>query len=88
MAISVVKKALSQFGEVVTNPPAQIGIKEFADSSVNISYRYWVPTVKYYQLSYAINLAIYKAVKQAGITMPFPQREVRLLSAQNATRSP
>ena len=80
LAISAVKKVLSQFGEVVTNPPAQIGIKEFGDSSVNISYRYWIPTVKYCQLSYAINLAIYKALQTANISIPCPQREIHIVS--------
>lgn len=79
-AINLVKKTVGRFSEVVTNPPAQIGIKEFGDSSINIGYRYWVPTTKFYQLSGAINLAIFKAFQEAEINIPFPQRDVHVIS--------
>lgn len=79
-AVGIVRKAILQFGEVVTEPGPQVGIQSFGDSSINIGYRYWVPTVHYAQLSAAVNLAIYKGLKGAGVTIPFPQREVRILS--------
>ncbi len=79
-AIQIIRETLKQFSEVGQQPPPQIGIQAFADSSINISYRYWVPTVKFFQTSFAVNLAIYKALQAAGVTIPFPQREVRILS--------
>ena len=42
--------------------------------------RYWVPTREYCQTLYAVNLAVYKALKQAQVTIPFPQREIRMLT--------
>lgn len=53
-----------------------MGIENFGDSSVDIGYRYWVPTQKYFEILYTVNLAVFNAVKEAGITIPFPQREV------------
>jgi small conductance mechanosensitive channel len=61
-------------------PAPQIGIQEFADSSVNIGMRYWVPTKQYFQTLYQANLAVYSALNEAGITIPFPQRDVHMLS--------
>jgi small-conductance mechanosensitive channel len=29
---------------------------------------------------YAVNLTVFRALKEARITIPFPQREVRMLS--------
>ncbi|MCK4768141.1 MAG: mechanosensitive ion channel family protein [Desulfobacula sp.] len=55
-------------------------IKGFGDSSVDIGFRYWVPTVKYYNTSYAVNLAVFNALKENGIDIPFPQRDVRIVS--------
>ena len=79
-AIAAIQKVLAQFPEVIQSPAPQIGIEKFADSSINIGFRYWVPTVKYFQLSYAVNLAIFKAFQSAKIAIPFPQQEVRIIS--------
>jgi small conductance mechanosensitive channel len=74
-----VKETLKRFPEVAVDPKPQVGIAEFADSSINISYRYWVRTAVYYQISYAVNLAVFKALQAAKITIPYPQSEVRVL---------
>jgi len=79
-AIELVRKTLSRFPEVATDHDPQVGIQSFGDSAINVAFRYWVPTVKSCQISYEINLAIYKALRSAGIEIPFPQREVRIIS--------
>lgn len=79
-AIGILQKTLAQFTEVSKNPPPQIGIQEFGDSAIVLAYRYWAPTQKYFQTVYAVNLAIFKALTQAKITLPFPQREIRMIS--------
>lgn len=79
-AIAVISKVIAGFAEVSKTPAPQIGIEAFGDSSINIGYRYWVPTVKFFHTTYAVNLAIFKALQAAKITIPFPQREVRVIS--------
>lgn len=86
-AVQVLEQALKQFREIVTNPKPQIGIKEFADSAINLGYRYWVPTAQGAQIAGAVNLAIYKALQNAGIKIPYPQREVHIVSQSNQTPS-
>ena len=63
-------------------PKPQVGLQEFGDSSINIGCRYWIPTTKYFQTLCAINLAIHKALAAAEITMPYPQREIRIVSGK------
>ena len=77
-AISVIGQAISTLDGVPASPAPQIGIAAFGDSSVNIDYRYWVPTECYFELLHAGNLAVYKALADNAITIPFPQREVAL----------
>ena len=79
-AIEIVKKSLDQFEEISKEPPAQVGIQTFGDSSINIGYRYWVPTIKYFQTLYKVNLAVYKRLIEGGVEIPFPQRDVRIVS--------
>jgi small conductance mechanosensitive channel len=79
-AIGIVKKSLDQFEEISKDPPPQVGIQEFGDSSINIGYRCWVPTKKYFQTLYKLNLAVYKQLIEKGVEIPFPQRDVRIVS--------
>ena len=83
-AIDTIQKALQKIPEIVAEPAPQIGIEEFADSSVNIGMRYWVPTKLYFQTMYQANLAVYNALEQAGITIPFPQRDVHMTSGNQS----
>ena len=81
-AVQTIRKTLQQFREVSQEPKAQIGINTFEPSSINIGYRYWVPTAKYFETLHTVNLAVYKALQQAKIKIPYPQQEVRILSQQ------
>ena len=77
-AIAVIRTAISGVEGVAADPPPQVGIAGFEDSSVGIDYRFRVPTDRYYELLYQTNLAVYQALGRHGVTIPFPQREVRL----------
>ena len=78
-AIDVVLKALLAQPNVSQQPMPQVGIVEFGESSVNLALRYWVPTGQYYQTMFLANDAVYTTLKAAGIVIPFPQREVRMI---------
>ena len=78
-AISEVLQILSKQQEVASEPPPQVGIAGFGDSAVIIGIRYWIPTKMYYQLMYSINQKIYNALRTADITIPYPQRDVRII---------
>ena len=80
-AIAIISGILSSDPKIPTDPFPRIGIEEYADSSINIGMRYWVPTKEYYETLYAVNLSIYKKFKEARITIPYPQRDVHMVSA-------
>lgn len=85
LAIRVLRKTLAEFKSVTNDPPPQVGIEAFGDSSVDIGYRYWVPTHEYFQTLHVVNLAVFKALKSAGVTIPFPQREVKVMQVETAS---
>lgn len=78
--VELIRSTIAAFDEVSGESAPQVGIAGFGDSSVNIGMRYWVPTRDYYQSMYRVNAAVYRAVRDAGFTIPFPQREVRQLA--------
>jgi len=86
-AVEVIQGVLKQFSDIVKEPAPQVGIAEFGDSSVNIGVRYWVPTMKYYHVLYQVNQAVYAALKKAQITIPFPQRDVHVISQTNGVEA-
>lgn len=87
-AIAVIKQILHNDDEVVSNPAPQVGIDEFADSAITIALRYWVPTRRFHESRFRINLAVHQALAEAAINIPFPQRDVHLISAKvNETSS-
>ncbi len=77
-AILVIGEAIAAFAELQEGPPPQIGIGGFGDSAITIDYRFWAPTKKYIETLHAVNLAVYKALGKAEISIPFPQRVVTM----------
>jgi len=79
-AIRVIKDLLAGFEEISKEPAPQVGIQEFGDSAINLGLRYSVPTKRYFDTLYAVNLAVYKKLKQENIEIPFPQRDVHIFN--------
>lgn len=78
-AIALIEKTISELNITGEQKQLQVGIDEFADSSINIGIRLWTPTNNLYANKYQANQAIYGALKQASITIPYPQRDVHLI---------
>ncbi|MBW1801538.1 MAG: mechanosensitive ion channel family protein [Deltaproteobacteria bacterium] len=79
-AIVIVKKTLEDVEDVSKEPDPQVGIQEFADSSINIGFRYLVPTKKYFQTVYSVNMGVYKNLREGAIEISYPQRDVHIVS--------
>lgn len=79
-AIEVITQALKKVSGISEERTPMVGIEEFADSSINIGIRFWVPTSHYFETKYCANGAVFRALGDAGIVIPFPQREIRLLN--------
>ena len=80
--MEVLHSVLKKQGVAEARTPL-IGIDSFGDSGINFGVRFWVPTQRFHELRFSVNNAIYNALDVAGITIPFPQREVRLLNEKS-----
>ena len=67
---------------VIADPAATVILKEFGNDGIELEATYWVPDpeVGTDGLRSDVNRAIWNAFKEAGIKVPFPQREVRVSS--------
>ena len=60
-----------------------VAFREFGDSSMLFELRCFISDIDYYtRVLSEINFAIVEAFKEAGIVIPFPQRDIHLISGE------
>ncbi len=52
---------------------------ELGDNSVNFAVRPWVNTADYWDAYFQITEAVKQRFDEAGLSIPFPQRDVHLI---------
>ncbi len=57
-------------------------LREFGDSSVNLQVVAWVPVVTQYSDDCEILECVYTTLNKAGITIPFPQRDLHIVKVK------
>ncbi|MCB1204848.1 MAG: mechanosensitive ion channel [Verrucomicrobiae bacterium] len=68
--------------EVLKEPAPAAVFEQFGDSSLNFSLRCFVSsTDQRLEMTHRINALIYERFAEAGITIPFPQREVHFVGS-------
>jgi len=67
---------------VLADPAPGVLITGFADSGINLELGFWLadPEAGTGQVRSDISLAIWNSFRENGISIPFPQREVRILN--------
>lgn len=80
LALASVKRVLETSPKVLKEPEAVLGITALADSSINISVKPWVTVDDYVTAVAELNKAIVEEFRRANVSIPFPQREIRMLN--------
>jgi small-conductance mechanosensitive channel len=71
--------------KILQHPAPQCLFVNYGDSSINFELRAWTEQfADFAAIRSELNSAIYDAVHAAGMSFPFPQREVRLLGNPKA----
>jgi small conductance mechanosensitive channel len=79
VALAAVREVLEGNARVLKDPVAVVQPVQLADSSINIAVRPWVLIEDQGSATGEINAAILATLRERGIGIPFPQREVRLI---------
>jgi small-conductance mechanosensitive channel len=79
-AMQVMLKAC-EHPRVLDNPPVAARLMSFGDNGINLEARAWIqdPEGGIGGVVSDINLAVWKGFKEAGISIPFPQRDVHII---------
>jgi len=83
-AKALLEKIVTDNPLVLTDPAPTIGVLELGDNSVNFAVRPWVNTPDYWDAYFQINQAVKQGFDEAGISIPFPQRDVHLIPDEAA----
>ena len=86
-AIAVILDAVKGTPRVLADPPPICLLVGFGDSSVDLQVRYWIedPESGVTNVTSDVLLRIWDALKENGIEIPFPQRDVHLNVAAPVT---
>ncbi|MCI0747895.1 MAG: mechanosensitive ion channel [Verrucomicrobia subdivision 3 bacterium] len=79
-ALAAVRDVLSKNARVLKEVAPVVGVTTLADSSINVAVKPWASVTDYGPAHTEIYQAIIDRFREAGITIPFPQREIRILN--------
>lgn len=85
-SIELIKGVISSHEDVNEKNIPIVGIEKFNDSSIDIGYRYWVPTQSFFKSQYEVNLKVLNILREKEITIPFPQREINIIGDTNVSK--
>ena len=78
----ILEDILTSDERVLSDPAPTIGVLALADSSVNFAVRPWVDNSNYWPLHFDLHETIKKRFDEAGIGIPFPQRDVHFFKKE------
>jgi small-conductance mechanosensitive channel len=91
-AIALLERVALEHPRVLRDPPPAGQLRGFGENGIDLELRIWVndPEHGTGNVRSEVNRAIWKAFKEAGVTIPYPQRDlhVRELPAAAKSRSP
>lgn len=80
-AIAILERVIAADSRVRADPPPLIKVQALADSSVNILLRVWTSRTDWWDTQLDLLKAAKQQLEAGGITIPFPQRELRVIQA-------
>jgi small conductance mechanosensitive channel len=80
-ALATARETLAANPRVLKTPAPMVGVASLGDSAITIGLGPWVAVPDYAPAQGELYQAVVERFRSAGIEMPFPQREVRLLDA-------
>lgn len=78
--LALVREILSKNPRVLKELAPAVAVTTLADSSINIAIAPWVTIGDFGAAKGEIYQAVLERFREAGISIPFPQREIRLLN--------
>jgi small conductance mechanosensitive channel len=82
LALGTIRDLVLANPRVLADPTPVIQVITLADSAVQIAIKPWVAVADYGSVAGELNLSLVEQLRQRGISIPYPQREVRLIGGE------
>ena len=83
-AMALLLDHLKQDSRILSDPAPQVLVTNLGESSVDLSLRCWAERSNFWTLKFELNKNAKLWLDAAGISIPFPQRDVHLISTSEA----
>ncbi len=81
---TILADIVSKDERILADPAPLIVVGELADNSVNFFVRVWVKSEDYWDVYFAANETVKNRLDEAGIGIPYPQRDVHVYEHKTA----
>ena len=80
--LEVLREMLKKNELILQDPAPEVLVADLADSSVNLTIRFWAENAKYWEAYWQIKGQIKSTIEDAGLNIPFPQRVVTVVNQE------
>ncbi|HUW50999.1 MAG TPA: mechanosensitive ion channel domain-containing protein [Sulfuricella sp.] len=80
-AMTIMKEAATNQPRALADPETKVFLKSFGDNGIDLEMSVWIDDPENGQLNLKsdINLEIWRKFQEAGIEIPYPQRDIRII---------
>jgi small conductance mechanosensitive channel len=84
--LAAIEEVVLATAGVFPRPPPEVRVQEFAESGITIAVRFWhaPDNAAHWQVRSAVAVAVKRALDEAGVSIPFPQRVLRFATDGDA----
>ncbi len=82
--MEILLKLMKDHPLILQNPAPEVLVSELADSSVNLTLRFWTENQNYWEAYWSVKAQLKGVLEGAGLNIPFPQRVVTLLQDKSS----
>jgi small-conductance mechanosensitive channel len=86
-ALRLAEEAARSTPRVLADPPPATLLREFGADGLQLDINFWIadPQVGRMNVQSAVAIAVYKLYKDRGIEIPYPRRDIRIVSDSGPT---
>jgi small conductance mechanosensitive channel len=86
-AFQVMQGIIDAEARFLKDPAPQVILQSFEDSSIKITIRAWAANQDYWNIYWEMNKNIKAKIEEAGLHIPFPQRDIHIIKEEPPTLS-
>ena len=84
LALKLLLEVADSNPRIMKDPRPEAFFLGFGESALNLELRFWAAQSIWFELKSEVGLAVFRALRHAGIEIPFPQRDLHVRSIESA----